>query len=120
MSPAMRIPALRRQNPVTGRPARRAVAFMALAAVMVFGATWAKVSRYDARAVPSTHFSASVKIARVLFHSGLGDEPQALIDAGASLPEPDWSGFTSLPVQLEITGAPPLPFQALRAPPTLL
>src|SRR5208282_2085218 len=50
-SSVMRISSLRRENPLTGRPPWRAVAFLALAAVIVFGATWAKVSRYDARAL---------------------------------------------------------------------
>jgi hypothetical protein len=116
----MRIPALRRQNPVTWRRAQRLGAFLGLAAVMLWGVTWAKVSRYNGRAVPSCHFSASVKIARVLFFTGMGDEPQALVEAGANLPEPDWSGFASLPEQVEMAGAPPLAFQAFRAPPVQL
>src|SRR5271170_7590677 len=89
-SPVMRISSLRRKNRLTGKPARRVVAILALAAVVVFGATWAKISRYDARALPSPHFSTSVKIARVLFLNGLGDEPQALIAANEILPGPDW------------------------------
>ena len=116
----MRVLAFRPQNPVNDRSARRASAFLALAAVLVFGATWAKVSHYEARAVPSPHFSASVKIARAIFHSGLDDEPQAQIAAAASLPEPDWNGFALLPDPLEIAGAPPLPSQALRGPPVEL
>jgi len=113
----MRVPAFQLQNPVNGNSARRALAFLALAAVLVFGATWAKVSHYEARAVPSPHFSASVKIARALFHGGLGDEPQALMEAVAGLPEPDWIGFALPPDSLEMAGAPPVPFQTLRAPP---
>jgi len=106
-----------RLNTVTAKPAQRVAAILALVVVVACGATWAKVSRYDQNAFPSPHFSTSVKIARALFHNGLGDEPQALIDAGARLPEPDWDGFAPLPEQLEIAGSTPLPFQALRAPP---
>jgi len=116
----MQTSALRRQNPVTWKRAQRTVAVFALAAVVVCGATWAKVSRYDGRALPSPHFSTSVKIARIFLQNGLGDEPQALVDAGASLPEPDWNGFAPVPDPVAIAGAPPLPFQALRAPPVRL
>jgi hypothetical protein len=116
----MQTSAIQRTRHVSAKRAVRLAAFFALAAVVVFGASWAKVSRYDLRAVPSPHFSKSVKVARVLFHSGLGDEPQALIAAGANLPEPDWNGFTPLSPQFEIAGAPPQLFVALRAPPSLL
>lgn len=91
--------------------------FVALALAVVFGAAWAKASRYDWNAAPSPHFSASVKIARGLFHSGVGDEAQALIAVNAHVPEPDWSGPAPIPVPVESPGNPPLPYQALRAPP---
>lgn len=97
----------------------RLLFIIALAAVVLLGATWAKASRYDENALPSPHFSASVKIARVLFHNGPGDESQALIAAHAHLPEPDWSGLAPLPAQVESPGNPPLPSQSLRAPPAL-
>lgn len=116
----MRTSALQRQRPLSGKPAFRLAAFFALAVVVVLGASWAKVSRYDLNALPSPHFSTSVKIARVLFHSGPGDEPQAMIAAGASLPEPEWRGFTPLPPQFEVAGTPPQLFLALRAPPSVL
>jgi len=116
----MPIPVLQRQFPVTWRRARRAAVLFAVTAVVLYGVTWAKVSRYDLRALPSPHFSASVKIARVLFQTALGDDPQALIKAGASLPEPEWSGLAPVSQQVEMAGAPPLPFQALRAPPIQL
>ena len=116
----MAIPTLQRQNRVTWRGARRATVLFALAAVVLYGVSWAKVSRYDLRALPSPHFSASVKIARVLFQTALGDEPQALIKAGASLPEPEWSVLAPVSQQVEMAGAPPLLFQALRAPPIQL
>ena len=99
---------------------RQYVAVVALTVVLVLGSTWAKTSRYDKQAAPSPHYSTSVKIARVLFQSGLGDEPQALIEAGASLPEPNWNGFVPEPESATIAGAPPVPFQALRAPPSQL
>jgi len=88
-----------------------------LAALFLIGVTWAKVSRYDLRALPSPHFSSSVKIARVLFQAVPGDEPQALTDAGANLPEPEWNGLAPRPASAAIAGVPPLPFQAFRAPP---
>ena len=99
--------------------ALRRLAFLAVAALVVFGATWAKASRYDLHALPSPHFSASVKIARVLFHNGPGDEPQALIAANSRVPEPDWDGLAPFAEQAEAAGEPPLPSQSLRAPPAL-
>jgi len=96
------------------------VAFFAMAIVMAYGATWAKVSRYDERALPSPHFSTSVKIARVLFHNSTGDEPQALIAAGAVMPGPEWGGLAPLPAEPAPAGSPPLLFQPLRAPPSLV
>jgi len=102
---------------VPSKSALRALVFVALAGVVVFGATWAKISRYDERALPSRHFSASVKIVRVLFHDGPGDEPQALVAANARLPEPDWNGLAPIPAAVAASGEPPLPFQTLRAPP---
>ncbi len=96
---------------------QRAVAFISLVVVVIIGASWAKASGYNEQAFPSPHFSTSVKIARALFYSGVGDEPQALIDAGAKLPEPDWDGYAPPPEQFEIAGATRLPFQALRGPP---
>ncbi len=75
---------------------RQAASLVALVFV-VLGATWAKASRYSEQAFPSPHFSTSVKIAQAPFHNGLGDEPQALISAGAKLPEPDWHGYAWFP-----------------------
>ena len=89
-----------------------------MAAALLFGVAWAKASRYNVNAVPSPQFSASVKIARALFHSAPDDDSQALIAASARLPEPDWSGIAPLPFRLEMPGSRSLPFQALRAPPT--
>jgi len=113
----MRILVPAQPSAVTAERAQRVAAVLALALVVVLGAIWAKVSRYERHALPSCHFSKSVKIARGLFHSGLDEEPQALLDSAASLPEPDWAGFAPLPEQVEISGATRLPFQALRAPP---
>jgi hypothetical protein len=106
-----------RKLSVPSRSALRALAFVALAGLVLFGATWAKISRYDERALPSPHFSTSVKIVRVLFHDGPCDGPQALIAANARLPEPDWNGLAPFPEAAAASGNPPLPFQALRAPP---
>lgn len=102
---------------VPARRVTRLAAYLALTAVVLFGGIWAKLSRYDVHAFPSPHFSTSVKVARALFHNGLGDEPQALIESNASLPEPEWAGFAPLPEQAEIAGAVPPPFQTFRAPP---
>jgi len=111
--------ALNRKNPGTEKPKLRVAVFMALAAVIGFGSIWAKASRYDAHAMPSPHFSTSVKLARVLFHNGLGDEPQALISTSLGVPRPDWNGIAVLGVRPLVAGTPPLPFQSLRAPPAL-
>ena len=116
----MRILVPAQPNAVTAERARRLAAVLVLVLVVVFGAIWAKVSRYDEHAFPSPHFSKSTKIARTLFQNGLGDEAQALIDTGAKLPEPDWDGYAPLPDPVEIAGATRLPFQALRAPPIQL
>jgi hypothetical protein len=91
-----------------------------MAAVVLFGATWAKASRYDLRAVPSPHFSKSVKVTRVLFLNWLGDEPVALAATNPRMPEPDWGGLTPLPAPMAATGAAPLLDQRLRAPPTAI
>ena len=107
-------------NGPRNRPALRMLAVLALAGAVLFGASWAKASRYDLRAVPSPHFSTSVKIARVLFLNGLGDEPLALVAENPLLPGPDWSGVAPLPAPVTAIGAAPLPFQRFRAPPTAI
>ena len=88
-----------------------------MALVLLFGAAWAKASRYDSNAVPSAQFSSSIKIARALFPSTPDDDSQALIMAAACLPEPDWSGIAPVPAALLSPGNPPLPARALRGPP---
>ena len=107
-------------NGLRNRPALRILAVLVLAGVVLFGASWAKASRYDLRAVPSPHFSTSVKIARVLFLNGLGDEPLALVAGNPPLPVPDWSGVAPLLAPVTAIGAAPFPFQRFRAPPTIL
>jgi hypothetical protein len=101
-------------------PALLTLAVFALAAVVFLGATWAKASRYDLRAIPSPYFSKSVKIARVLFLNELGDEPLALAAANPRMPGPDWSGIAPLPDPVASIGEAPLPFQRFRAPPTAI
>jgi hypothetical protein len=96
------------------------VALLALAAVLLFGVTWAKFSRYNVSSAPSPHFSASVKAARVPVMTSTDNDPQVLLQAGTILPEPDWNGFVPLAGEVETVGAPPLVFQALRAPPVHL
>jgi len=108
-----------RMNRSLGRSALHAPAVFALAATVLFCAAWAKASRYDLRAVPSPYFSKSVKIARILFVNGLSDEPFAMAAANPQLPEPDWNGIAPLPAPVTAIGAPPLPFQRFRAPPTV-
>ena len=100
-------------------PAVRRLLLLGLAMAMLFGATWAKTSRYDETALPSPHFSSSVKIARGLFQGDPGHEAVALIVERENLPRPDWSGLAPLPTQEELPGNPPRRFQALRAPPAL-
>src|SRR5208282_4360518 len=107
-----------RGNTSRGRSAPRTSALLLVAAVVLFGATWAKASRYDLRAVPSPHFSKSVKIARVLCLHWLGDETDALAAANSELPEPGWSGIAPLPSPETAAGATSLPFPRFRAPPT--
>jgi hypothetical protein len=92
---------------------------VALALAVVCGAAWAKASRYDEHALPSPHFSTSVKIARALFYDGPRDEARALMATRAHVPEPDWNGPAPAVVSVESTGNLPLLFQALRAPPFL-
>jgi|SRR5271168_1386347 len=101
-----------------GGIAAQAATCLLLAAMMLFISTWAKASRYDLRAVPSPHFSKSVKMARGLFLNALGDEPVALTAANPQLAEPQCGGAAPAPLRVTADGAAPLPFQRLRAPPS--
>ena len=91
-----------------------------MALALLLGSAWAKASRYNLNAVPSPQFSSSVKIARSLFHCVPDDDCQALIQAATRLPEPDWSSIAPAPPLPELPCNRSLPFQALRAPPSLV
>jgi len=115
----MGTPAAQKRNRLAGWAALRQAAFISLALVLGVGAAWAKASRYDTHALPSPHFSTSVKVARVLFHNSLGEDAQPIIAANCCLPGPDWSGIAPLPVEPVAAGTPPAAFQSPRAPPAL-
>jgi len=116
--PGMRIESPRRRSGWHGGPALTTLAALAMVAVVLTGTTWAKASRYDLRAVPSPHFSKSVKMARVPTLEGLGAATDALAAVKSAIPEPEWSGIAPLPAPETASGAIPLPFPRFRAPPT--
>jgi hypothetical protein len=101
-----------------GRSAVLVGACIALSVAMLFVSTWAKVSRYDTHAAPSRHFSTSVKVARVLFHSWIGLEAPAVVFAFSSVPAPHQNAAVlHVEPPLACATAAVLLFPSLRAPP---
>lgn len=87
----------------------------------MFGSTWAKASRYDRNALPSRHFSTSVKVARVLFQNYVHANAPAILAVAIAFPEPvaPRRAFVANPLPVHsftlVFASPPL-----RAPPSFL
>ena len=118
-SPAMPLEPPQRIARASGQRAVMLATCIVLVFALLFVSTLAKTSRYDLRAAPSRHFSTSVKVARVLFHSWAGLEApaaMATVDGVATPPRLERAPFPAQP-SLTVASALVLSFPSLRAPP---